>query len=156
MFGESNCVIRVLLIDDSVALRSAWAKLFERNPDFKLVASIGSEAEIAASVRETQPDVIMLDLSVTDGHSVDAVSSMGVDAPHARILIYSGRNPREVLPRIRVPGVAGFVGKNEEPAHVLDAIRRVAQGHTVFPDGIVPPTSNAPLKPGYTPSARSS
>jgi len=153
--GESHRLIKVLLIDDSVALRSAWAKLIERTLDFKLVGSIGTESEIIATVRATHPDVVMLDLSVIDEPSLDTVHTLTRETPNARILVYSGRDPREVLPRICAAGVAGFIGKQEEPARVIEAIRRVAQGESVSPEGIVLAAPDIAIKPGYTPCAPS-
>jgi len=53
--------------------------------------------------------------------------------PELRVLIYSGSCDDELAERCLHTGAWGLIGKHQDPAEVLNAIRRVARGEVVLP-----------------------
>ena len=81
--------IRVMLVDDSLTVRTAFARIIDREPDMASVATAAS-AEIAISqLRQTVVDVILLDLEMPGMGGLEALPQLIATARGAQILVVS-------------------------------------------------------------------
>lgn len=125
--------IRVVCVDDCPRVLAAWSRLLGLQPDMETIATLETSATLAELVASGRPDVVVMDLSLSDGESLPAVQSLVHKEPDTRVLMYSGHSDQQVVDRCVEAGAWGFVGKDSEPAVVLEAIRRIARGEAVFP-----------------------
>ena len=108
----------------------AMALAMARAGDIQIVARAHSIATAVASVREHEPDVVLLDRRLPDG---DAIESIGVlSASGARVLVLTGEATATVAARVAEAGGAGLVLKSAGLDELEDAVRRVAEGEVVF------------------------
>ena len=64
---------RVLLIDDHELIRQGLARAFERDDEMTVVGQAGSVAEGVKTYADLEPDVVVTDLELPDGHGLDVV-----------------------------------------------------------------------------------
>lgn len=125
---------RILLVDDSPELLSAWARLIAREPDLEVVGALETLADLAQAVRTLAPDVLVLDVSIGRSDGLAILPELTALAPNLRVIVYTGRAEAPLLDQLQAANVAGFVGKHQEPARLLAAIRKAAHGGPASPD----------------------
>lgn len=132
--------IRVLLVDDHDLVRHGLRSLIEAEPDFLVVAEAASVADAIRRIGIHEPDVIVVDLDLPDGSGIEVCRSARRISPNSRILILTGFADEEALEAAQREGVGGFVLKRVHEFDLVNDIRRVANGETVFRDAPVSQT----------------
>ena len=92
--GAGADPVRVLVVDDSPTVRAVLARLIAAESDLSLAASEGSAELALASLVQTAPDVILLDLDMPGMGGLDAIPRMLELAAPARILVVSSLTVR--------------------------------------------------------------
>ena len=90
----SDGPIRVLVVDDSPTVRAVFARLIDAEPDLDVVACEGTAEEALATLLQTAPDVILLDLEMPGMGGLDAIPRMLELASPARVLVVSSLTVR--------------------------------------------------------------
>jgi DNA-binding NarL/FixJ family response regulator len=124
--------IRVLVVDDQPLVRSGFRMILDERPDIELVgeAADGTEAlELAARV---DPDVILMDIRMPNLDGVEATRRLVGTQTSARILVLTTFDLDEYVYAAIDAGASGFLLKDVEPNELIDAIRVVAAGNSLF------------------------
>ena len=126
--------IRVMVVDDHPMWRDAVERdLQDHGFDVVGVAANGSEA--LARFPACRPHVVVLDLQIPAPNGVEVTAEVLRQDPSARVLILSASGEQEdVLDAVKA-GATGYLVKSASRTELLDAVRRVAQGDTVFTPG---------------------
>lgn len=122
--------LRVALLDDHAVVRHGLVSRLSSEPDIQLVGVYGTSRDLLAGLLREPADVLLLDyaLSPDELDGVSLIRALGVKAPECRILILSTHHePSTVSLALRV-GARGFVGKGQDMAELVKAIRAVAAG----------------------------
>lgn len=127
-------VIKVGLIEDNRLVREGITAVLNRLPDIEVVASDPSEH--AGLVGRIRPDVILLDLGLESGDSLDVAAQVRRDFPEARIIIMDVLPADEDIVEFIGLGISGFVMKHATVEEVARTIRAVAAGLDVLPDAM--------------------
>ncbi len=69
-------LIRVVIIDDEPAIRKDIQVLMQQHPDFIVVGACGSVQEARVLLPATQPDLVLLDISLGDGTGFDVLQDV--------------------------------------------------------------------------------
>jgi two-component system response regulator DesR len=120
--------IRVLCVDDSVHLTSAWERLIKAQPDMELAGTLTCADELIETAKRLQPSLVMMDLTMAGRDPLDVLVELKAALPDVQTVIYSGRNDDDLIERAMQAGAAAFLDKGKPPTHILQAIRRVARG----------------------------
>ena len=92
--ARRRALIRVMVVDDSITVRSAVCRTIDPEPDIVTVATAGS-AEVALEILEGQPvDVIVLDLEMPGMGGLAALPKLLETAPEAQVLVVSSLTAR--------------------------------------------------------------
>ena len=121
--------LRVAIVDDHDLVRSGVRA--ELGDDVDVVGDAGTVAAAIDLVRETRPDVVLLDVHMPDGGGV-AVLRGTTDVEGVRFLALSVSDASQDVIAIVRAGARGYVTKSIAGPELVDAVRRVADGDAVF------------------------
>jgi DNA-binding NarL/FixJ family response regulator len=126
-------VIRVLLVDNSAAIRTGVSALLDSTPDLRLTGSCGSGAEVVAAA-DTIPDIVLMDMRMPGLDGIEATAALLAARPAAKVIVLTAWAASDAIARARSAGAVGLVAKAAGPAALLTALRAVAAGGTAWPE----------------------
>ena len=128
--------IRILLVDDHVAIRIGLRTATNDAPDMEVVADVEDGPEAIEAFRKHHPDVVVLDLRLHGMGGIETIRALRQQFGDVRILIFSNyAKGDEVFQAIKA-GASGFVVKDMALDLLLDAIRTVHTGGQYIPPQI--------------------
>jgi DNA-binding NarL/FixJ family response regulator len=124
--------IRVLVADDQPLVRSGFRMILEERDDLELVGEAEDGERAVALARELDPDVILMDVRMPNLDGVEATRRLADANTRARILVLTTFDLDEYVYAAIRAGASGFLLKDVQPADLVDAIRVVAAGNSLF------------------------
>ena len=121
-------MIRILIADDHAIVRAGLKRIIEEDGGIELVAEAGSGREAIQMVREHQPDVVLLDISMPERSGIDALADIRRAHSGVRVLILSMHPEDQYAIRCLSQGADGYMTKESAPELLLDAIRKLNAG----------------------------
>jgi len=127
-------VIRVLIADDLPLVRRGLRTLLESEEDLAVVGEASNGEEAVALSRETQPDVVLMDLRMPGTDGLDATRSITGDdsLKEIKVIMLTTYEADERAFETLRDGASGFLLKDAEPEELLRAIRIVAAGDALL------------------------
>lgn len=127
--------MRILIVDDDRLVCSSLKTILEAQG--QTIAGIGySGREALQLYRETQPDVLLMDIRMEDMNGVDASEAILHSDPHARILFLTTFSDDEYIIRALKLGVKGYILKQNFDS-IIPALEAVYMGQNVFNTEII-------------------
>ena len=127
--------LRVMVVDD----HPMWREAVERDlqaAGFDVVAVAANGDEALARFPAARPQVVVLDLQIPGPNGVAVTSEVVRRDPSARVLILSASGEQgDVLEAVKA-SATGYLVKSASRDELLAAVRRVAEGDTVFTPGL--------------------
>lgn len=121
---------RVLLIDDHATFREPLAFMFDREPEFEVVAQAGSLAEARRMLHGV--DLAVVDLDLPDGSGTDLIGELRAANPRGMVLVLTASTEREVHASAVEAGAAGILHKTVRIKDVIEAARRLVTGEAIL------------------------
>lgn len=121
-------MVRVVVAEDHALVRQGIGMLLQSAGDFELVAETAKGSDVELLVQFHKPDLLLLDLALSDSSGVEVARRVRRVAPNVRILVVTGNVYPGSVANAFGAGVNGFVLKHEQGAELLDAIRAVMEG----------------------------
>lgn len=120
--------VRILLVDDHPIVREGLNVLLAEQSDFEVVGEVADPARILPAVEVLKPAVVVLDLSLAGTEATPILQQLRERHPQLRILVLSMHDEMVYAERLLAMGANGYLMKQEPPAELLRALRRVAAG----------------------------
>jgi signal transduction histidine kinase/DNA-binding NarL/FixJ family response regulator len=129
---EKKRVTRVLIVEDHPVFRKGLVDLLENEQDIRVVAQVGSAEEGAAAATRFRPDVVLLDVELSGESGVELARRLTqLEDPPSVLMLSAFPQPDYIASAVRA-GALGYVAKTTSSPVLVDAIRTVANGATVF------------------------
>jgi two-component system, NarL family, response regulator NreC len=125
---EPAAVIRIVLADDHPVVRRGLRMLLDDESDFEVVAEAGTVAEARRYVLGHHPRVLVLDLNMPGGPSLDAVPELREQFPETHIVVLTMQQEPEYARQALAAGATGYVLKQAADGELVEAIRLAAAG----------------------------
>jgi two-component system, NarL family, response regulator DevR len=125
-------VIRVFLVDDHEVVRRGVRDLLETADDLEVVGEAGTAAEAVDRAPATSPDVAVLDVRLPDGSGIEVCRDLRSMLPALRCLMLTSFNDDETLFDAVMAGASGYVLKEVRGVELIDSVRSVAAGRSLF------------------------
>ncbi|TAM85281.1 MAG: response regulator transcription factor [Jatrophihabitans sp.] len=120
----------VVLVDDHAMFRAGVRS--ELGGRVQVVGEAGTPDEAVRVIRDTRPDVVLLDVHMPDGGGLAVLQRIGTTLPATRFLALSVSDAAEDVIAVIRAGARGYVTKTISAEELSDAVLRVADGDVVF------------------------
>lgn len=121
-------MIRVMVIDDEPAIRKDMELLMKRQPGFIVVGSCGSVQEAKTIIPATQPDLLLLDIELSDGTGFDILQSTDMNCRIIFITAYHDYAIRAIK-----YGALDYLLKPVDEEELNEALDKVRKAITAAP-----------------------
>ncbi len=118
--------IRVLVADDHEVVRSGLSSLLT-DADFEIVAEATGGNDAVAKVKKHKPDVVLLDIRMSEGDGLTALESIVREAPQTRVIMLSTYDNPTYIARAVALGAADYVLKGSSREQIVSTIRSAMQ-----------------------------
>jgi two-component system, NarL family, response regulator NreC len=122
--------IRVFVADDHGILRGGLRSLINAQADMEVVGEAANGPDAESGVKETEPDVVLMDISMPRGGGLAAIAAIKSVRPRTRILVLTVHDEVGYVRAAADAGAIGYVVKSAVDTELLAAIRAVAEGRT--------------------------
>jgi two-component system response regulator NreC len=139
--------IRIVLADDHAVVRRGLQLLLEAEEGFEVVASVGDVEAAIRTTRGHKPDVLVLDLNMPGGSSLDAIPKILEASPTTNICVLTMQNEPAFARQALGAGALAYVLKEAADDELVEAVRRVAAGQTYLNPQLGARMAAEPLQP---------
>jgi len=121
-------LIKVILADDHSIVREGLRRIIEDNSDMVVIAEAANGREAIQKVKETLPDVAVVDISMPGIDGLEVIRQLGSYFPKLPILILTMHEEEQYVVRSISAGARGYVTKRSAPKELVRAIRKLHAG----------------------------
>lgn len=119
---------RVAIVDDHSIARAGIRALLDATPDVEVCGEAASVVGAVRLVRETAPDVVLLDLTLGRASGRKVLTELAGRPGSPRFVVLSVSDESVMGLPCLLEGASGYVMKSEPASVVIDAIRSAVQG----------------------------
>jgi DNA-binding NarL/FixJ family response regulator len=120
--------IRVAIFEDNRSLRESLFNLLESKDGFTCVGAFAHCERVVENIKETQPDVILMDIELPVVNGIEAVKLIREKYFDVKILMETIFEEDEKIFQSICNGAQGYILKNTPPEGILNSIREVYEG----------------------------
>jgi two-component system, NarL family, response regulator NreC len=126
--ADDGCrrAITIVVADDHTVMRNGLRMLLDAEGDFDVVAEAGNLTSVYREVRSRRPTVLVLDLNMPGGSSVEAIRRVSMISPHTSVVVLTMEADPAFLHDAYDAGASGYVLKDAAQAELVGAIRAAA------------------------------
>jgi len=124
--------IRIAVVDDHSLFRRGLVSLLSDMPEFIIVAEAGNGQEALPVIKETNPDIVLMDVNMPIMSGLEALIALRQTDPEIKVLMLTiSQNDNDLIGSIAA-GANGYLLKNAEPETLRNTIIQVMQGNSVL------------------------
>lgn len=128
--ASAGAQIEIVLADDHAVVRSALRVLLDAEPDLRIVAEAEDAQAAVLAARAHQPQVLLLDLNMPGGSSLDAIAELVSSDARTSVVVLTMENQPTLAREALKAGAHGYVLKQAAEREVVQAVRAAARGET--------------------------
>jgi two-component system response regulator NreC len=129
-------VIRIVLADDHVVMRSGLRLLLERQPNFAVVGETANGRETVELCEKLNPNVVVLDIAMPQLNGIEAARQISAKLPQIAIVVLSMHSDESYVLRALKSGAKAYLLKDSAENDLISAIRAVNEGKAFFSPAI--------------------
>lgn len=125
--------IRVLIVDDHPLLRQGLVKLLDLEDGLSVVGQARNGVEALQLAAQLEPDVMLLDINMPGMNGIEVAKILKERHPSIGLLVLTIHDDECYVNEMIRVGARGYLLKDAEPSQVVQAIRQVSAGGSVYP-----------------------
>ena len=137
--------VQVVLAEDHATMRRSLRQLLDSEPGIKVVAEAPDLNMAITHVHGHHPDVLVLDLRMPHGSSVDLIRRIRVQCADTKVVVITMQDGRAYASQAHNAGAIGYVMKDTADDELPEAVRRAARGEVYTSPRVTPRA--VPLRP---------
>ena len=130
LMSDDAAETSIIIADDHAVVRKGLRLLIDAEPGLRVVAEAGDVPETVRKTRALRAGVLILDLNMPGGSSLEAIPQLREQAPMTAIVVLTMQNDPAFARKALQSGAAGFVLKEAADDELLEAIRQASNGGT--------------------------
>ena len=127
---------RIAVVEDHPVVCAGLMQLIGNQPDLTCAGTAEDTAAAKRLVEECEPDLLLLDLRLKSGDSLDLIKSLRVEHPEVKVLVLSQYDELIFAERALRAGASGYIMKENATEEVLRAARKVLAGELYFSERV--------------------
>ena len=120
----------IILADDHAMMREGIRNLINTVPTLEVINEVGDGLELLALLKRTEPDMVILDISMPGLRGIESARHINTDHPDVDVLMLSMHKSEEFLSMALAAGAKGYLLKDDTGEELLEAIDQVRNGKT--------------------------
>ncbi|HEX6130552.1 MAG TPA: response regulator transcription factor [Actinomycetota bacterium] len=121
-----------MIVDDHEIVRDGIRAMLQAEDDIVVTAEAGSVQDAVDEANRTRPDVVVMDVRLSDGSGIEATREIRATHPQTRVLMLTSFADDEALFASIMAGASGYVLKQVKSGDLMRAIRAVAAGDSLL------------------------
>jgi len=135
---EERPTIRLLLVDDHPLVREGLKRVLSSMVGVFVVGEASTGEDAIARVRDLEPDIVMMDLSLPKMSGIEATRIIRKDFPQTRVLALTMHMEEVYVRGALEAGASGYLVKDARPNELVRAIEAVQSGERYVMTGAAP------------------
>jgi len=127
---DATEAVTIVVADDHAVVRSGLRMLLDAEPGFEVVAEAGDVDRAVRAVRGHKPRVVVLDLNMPGGSSLEAIPTLREISPKTGVVVLTMQNDPAFAREALQVGALGYVLKEAADNELVQAVRMAADGKT--------------------------
>jgi len=123
-----NIPIRIIILDNHTLVRAGMRLIIESRPGMKVIGEAGNLSDGLAIISSLKPDVILLELNLTEQANTEIIPSIIKNADKSRLILVTGTSNSTIIQQAVEEGVAGVIFRTQSPDILIKAIEKVNAG----------------------------
>jgi DNA-binding NarL/FixJ family response regulator len=119
---------KILIVDDHSLVREGLRLRISSYRDLEVCGEATTEDEAFELVKQTNPGLVIIDISLKAGHGIELIKRIKAISPHTKMLVTSGFQESLYAERAMRAGALGYLNKQDSGEKVIEAIRTVLRG----------------------------
>jgi DNA-binding NarL/FixJ family response regulator len=128
----SSDPVRILLIDDDDLMRAGLRSVLSSDETIEVVGEAGDGRLAVGSVRELQPDLVLMDIRMPDVDGISATREVLSAMPDVKVVVLTTFEDDDYIFDALSAGASGFLLKRTKPEELIAAIHTVADGDSLL------------------------
>jgi len=120
--------IRVVLVDDHAIVRTGLKAVLADAPEIDVVGEASGGNEAVDLLTRIAADVVVMDLSMSDGDGLTATREITATGDGTRVLVLTMHAEEAYLEAVLEAGASGYLGKTDADRDLVEAVHAVARG----------------------------
>lgn len=121
-------IVRILVVDDFVPWQRLVLTQLESQTNYEVISVAVNGSQAVQKARQSQPDVILMDLNLPQITGLEAIRQIRMFAPFSKVLFMSANGDPELIQAAFAAGGAGYILKNDSNTDLIPGIRAVLAG----------------------------
>jgi DNA-binding NarL/FixJ family response regulator len=124
--------VKLLIADDHTMMAQMWGDFLSKSDTYEVVDKVSSREELKNALEMHHPDIVLLDILLSDGSTLDILGSLKKISPATKFLAVSGYADTTTVHRAFVVGVEGYLSKTSTLEEMKAAISVVLEGSKYY------------------------
>ena len=122
-------VIKILIADDHTMIAQMWGAFLSNGNKYEVIDKVNSRKDLQEAVVEYHPDVVLLDIALSDGSSLDILPALSKQSPNTKYLVVSAYADAATVQKSFAAGAHGYLTKTSTLEEMDEAIGSILHGH---------------------------